>query len=129
MASQNNLSMVIQQQDSAGVNVVNRTIGAFTYAGVVGGLQEYTLVTGSSPVTWVLPTAIVLQFYLRNLHATAVITVTWTAQGGSSQIAQRVGPGGTLVFWHTATSATAGITGLILNPDTANTNLELFLGG
>src|SRR6266853_256888 len=128
-ASQNNLSLILNQQDSAGVNVLNRTVGAVTCAGVVGQWTDGILVTIATPVAITLPTAIVLQLFLKNTHATAVITVTWTPQGGAANISQKLGPGGVLLLWHTVTSATAGITTLTLNPDTGNCTFDLFLGG
>jgi len=35
-ASQNNLSLVLQQQDINGVNILNRQIGVISYSGSVG---------------------------------------------------------------------------------------------
>lgn len=128
-ASTNNLSLVVNQQDSAGVNVLNRTIGAISYAGLVGQWTDGLLVTINVAVTITLPTPTVLQLYLKNTHASAIITVTWTPQGGASNISEKVAPGGILVFWNPVTNTTAGITALILNPDTANTTFDLFLGG
>ncbi len=127
-ASNNNLTLLVQQTDTTGSPILNRRIGPVEYAGNVGvftnGIYNDTSLHAQS-----LPTTNVLQFYFKNTHATAVYTVTWTTQGGASVVAQNVQPGGVLVFWQPATSATAGITALSLTSDTSGGTYEMFLGG
>ena len=127
-ASQNNLTLLVNQQDANGVNIVNRSIGAIAYAGIVGEFHDGIL-TGTGSVTLDLPTANVLQFYFKNTHATAVITLTGTIQGGASQSIAKIQPGGVFVNWCASTSATAGFTALSVQSDTANATFEMFLGG
>lgn len=127
-ASQNNLSLLLNQQDSDGVNILNRTVGAVSYDGIVGEFHN-GLLTGTGQVTLDLPTANVLQFYFRNTHATAVITVVATVQGGSTQTVTKVQPGGLLVNWCESTSATAGFTEIKVTSSVANATFEMFLGG
>jgi hypothetical protein len=127
-ASENNLTLVVNQQDSNGVNIVNRTIGAISYAGIVGEFHD-GLLTGTGSVTLDLPTANVLQFFFHNTHATAVITLTGTVQGGSSQTIAKIQPGGCFANWCQSTSATAGYTALSVQSDTAGATFEMFLGG
>ena len=128
-ASQNNLSLVVNQQDSAGVNILNRTMGAFAYSGVVGQFIDGLLTTtGSTSIT--LPKTTILQVMVRNTHATANITVNWTPESATgSIIAGKVGPSGVLGFWQTSTGQSGAITALALTADTANTTYELYLGG
>ena len=127
-ASQNNLTLTLNQQDSEGVNIVNRTIGAISYDGVAGEMHNGIL-TGTSQVTLDLPTANVLQFYIKNTHATGVITLVGTVQGGASQTIAKIQPGGVFVNWCASTSATAGYTDLKLTASIANTTFEMYLGG
>ena len=127
-ASQNNLTLLVNQQDANGVNIVNRSIGAVAYAGIVGEFHDGIL-TDTSSHDLDLPTTNVLQFYFKNTHATAVITLTGTIQGGASQSVTKIQPGGVFVNWCASTSATAGFTALSIQSDTANATYEMFLGG
>lgn len=127
--SQNNMSLVLNQQDSNGVNVVNRSIGAVSYNGVAGEFDQRTLPADTSIHALDLPCTNVLQFYFKNTHATAVITITATVQGGASQVVAKVQPGGVFVNWCASTSATAGYTAISLTSDTASATVEMFLGG
>jgi hypothetical protein len=128
-ASQNNLSLVVNQQDVNGVNILNRTIGAIAYPGTVG---QYTdgLLTGTGAVAFTLPTTNVYQLMFLNTHATAVITVNWTpANATGSIIAKDVGPGGVLVFWEPTQSVSGCITAITGTSNTANATFSMFLGG
>jgi hypothetical protein len=127
-ASQNNLSLVVNQQDLNGVSIVNRIIGAITYDGVAGEFHNGILTT-TSLTALDLPTANVLQFYFKNTHASAVITITATVQGGASQVVTKVQPGSVFANWSAATSATAGYTAISLTSSVANATFEMFLGG
>ena len=125
----NSLSLVLSQQDATLNYLMARTIGPVSYTGTVGeSLIEGTLADTAAHVQ-TLPTANVLQFYFKNTHATAVITVTATVQGGSSQVVKKVQPGGVVVAWDPVTSATAGYTALTLTSDTSGATFEMFLGG
>lgn len=124
-ASVNRLLLTLQQQDLSGTPIVNRTIGFVTYNGV-GGVFTNSILTSTGSTSITLPSTTMLQFYLRNTHATANITVTWTSSGGSSNVVKKVGPGGVLAFWET--QAGDGITALALQSDTANATYESFLG-
>jgi len=126
--SQNNLTLSLVQQDVSAVSVLNRTIGPIQYAGLVGQHIE-GLVVGAAPVAVTLPTTNVLQVVVKNTHATLKLTVTWTPQGGASAIVAVLEPGGIVVLWNPATSATAGITALTLTGSGAGVTVELFLGG
>lgn len=127
-ASTNSTTLVLNQQDANSVNIVNRTIGAIVYGGIVGQFQEGLLTgTGSSSLT--LPTANVLQFYMRNLHSTATITITATKQGGTGSVVSNVGPNGVFMNWSATSGATNGYTAIALTSDTAGAPFETFIGG
>lgn len=127
-ASQNNISLVIVQQDINSTNILNRLIGAIAYAGIVGVFTD-GLLPDTSGHSQTLPTTNLLQFYFKNTHATATITITATPQGGSSAVVTKVSPGSIFVNWSSVTSATAGYTAVTLTSDTANATFEMFMGG
>lgn len=127
-ASQNNLGIVLNQQDSSGINIINRSL-SFSYDGVCGEFDKRTLAADTSSHAFDLPTTIVLHFFFKNTHATAVVTLTGTVQGGSSQVLKKVQPGGTFMVWDVSTSATAGYTALSYQSDTASATAEMFIGG
>lgn len=130
-ASQNNLSLVVNQQDANGVNIVNRLVGAIAYSGVDGQFTIGSL-TDTSAHTQTFPSMITtaLQYYIKNTSSGAqVITVTWTHTGGSSAVVQALPPGSVLAFWCTASASPAGITALSLQSDVANATFEQYIGG
>ena len=126
-ASQNNLTLVINQQDTNGVSILNRTIGAITFAGIVGQFSNGILVTGATTLT--LPTANIYQFLFQNNHASSVVTVTATKQGGTGAIIDLVGPSGVLAVWGQTSGSTEGYTAITLNPTVSGTPYHMFLGG
>lgn len=126
-SSVNNLTLVVNRQDSNGVNVENRTIGSVTFNGVCG---EYDIrqAPDTSSHSLDLPTTEVNNFIFLNTHASATITLTGTINGGSSQTIAKVGPGGVCVpVW--ATAAGKGFTALSYQSDTIGATFEMFLGG
>lgn len=124
--STNNMTLLLNQQDSNLTNILNRTIGAISFGATVGIFGEYSFPNTSS-FTRTLPTTTVLNMYFKNLDATAVVTVTWTPSGGSSNVVKAVGPGAILVFWETATGN--GITALSYQSTVSGSKFEEFLGG
>lgn len=127
-ASENDLTLNIVQRDTNDVNILNRTIGPVDYEGVAGEFHNGILIDTNSH-SLDLPTTNILQFYFKNTHATAVITITGTPQGGASAVLKKVQPGGVFCAWDPVTSATAGYTALSLQSDVANATYEMFLGG
>lgn len=127
--SQNNVSLIINQQDANGVNLVNRLVGAISYDGVAGELDVRTLAADTNIHALDLPATNVLQFYFKNTHATAVILLTCTIQGGAAQSTTKVQPGGVFVNWCASTSATAGYTAISYTSTVASATCEMFLGG
>ena len=124
-ASQNNLSLTLNQQDSGGVNILNRTIGAIGYAGIAG---QYTdgLLTGTGATTFTLPTTNVLQFLFLNTSTAANITLNTTGATGTALI--KVPPGGIVVVWN-STGASGAITAITGTADVASGTYSMFLGG
>ncbi len=127
-ASQNNVSLVLNQQDVNGTNILNRLIGAISYAGIVGMFSD-GLLTVTTAVVQTLPTATVLNYLLHNTHATATITITATPQGGSSAVVAVVPQGGVFLNWCPVTNTSAGYTAISLTASVANATFEQFIGG
>jgi len=71
----------------------------------------------------------VLQFIFYNTHATAVITLVGTLQGGAEQTIVKIQPGGIFINWCASTSATAGFTSLKVQSSVVEATFEMFLGG
>jgi len=129
-ASQNNLSLVINQQDSSGVNIINRQVGAIAYGGIAGEFDKRTLAADTNSHALDLPVATVLQFFFKNTHTSANITLTGTKSGGASQTLCVVPPGGVFVYWSPLSTGTGvGFTALNYQSDVASASAEMFLGG
>lgn len=124
-ASQNNLTLTVNQQDSSGVNILNRVIGAIAYAGVVGQFTDGIL-TGTGATTFTVPVTSVLQFFFYNTHATANITLNITGSTGTDLI--KVPPGGIVAIWN-PTGASGAMTAFTGTADVANATFQMFLGG
>ena len=130
-ASQNNLTLVINQQDTNGVSILNRTIGAISFAGTVGQFSNGILITGATTLsgTGSLPTANIYQFLFQNNHASSIVTITATKQGGTGAIVDLVGPSGVFAIWGQTSGSTEGYTSITLNPSVSGTPYHMFLGG
>lgn len=127
-ASQNNLSLIVNQQDTNGVNILNRLYSS-TFAATVGQLINGILTTtGATAIT--LPTTNVSHVLFKNTHATANITINWTPTSATgSVIAGKLRPGSVLALWQAATGSSGEITAVTGTADVANATYELFLGG
>lgn len=124
-ASQNNLSLTLNQQDSSGVNILNRTIGAIGYAGLVGQFTD-GLLAGTGATVFTLPITNVLQFLFLNTSPAANITLNTTGATGTALI--KVPPGGLVVVWN-STGASGAITAITGAGDVASGTYSMFLGG
>lgn len=127
--AQNILSVTLQQLDGTGATLARRVETITDSAPLVGDFRGLGLLPTTSLTAITLPTAQVRQLWLRNTHATAKVTVTWTPNGGASAVTLILGPNDAIGFWHQATSASYGISALSLTSDTLNATYELFLGG
>ena len=128
--SVNALTFVANQQDSAGTNVINRSVGAVSYSGAVGSPVFGSLSdTSEHQQTFPQGLTTALQFYFKNTHASAKITVAWTPTGGSKSTIAVVGPGGVLLLWSATSAGNVGFTTLYLTSDVAAATFEYFIGG
>lgn len=87
-------------------------------------MSVQTASIGTSPTSITLPGSPVNGLYLKNLHASQTITVTWTPAGGSSNVVKTLQPGGVLVF---IDPIAGGITALSLTASGTATPVEYIL--
>lgn len=125
-SSTNNLTAVIIRQDSSGVNIENRSIGQISFAGSAGEF-DIRQAPDTSQHSLDLPTTQVNQFYFKNTHASALITLAGTVNGGASQTLAILEPGGVFMVWQAITGK--GYTALAYTSDTSGATFEMFLGG
>lgn len=124
-ASQNNIALVVNQQDSDGVNILKRLVEV-AYAGVAGQFTDGILTT-TGATAFTVPTASVMQFMFHNTHASANITLNITGATGTPLI--KVPAGGVVAIWAATTGPSGSITALTGTADVANATFEMFLGG
>lgn len=89
--------------------------------------QAQSLSLGTSSISLVLPVTPVQFLYLKNLHSTQTVGVTWTTPAGGSQFIVTLEPGAVIVF--SETNPGAGITAVSLQASGASTPVEFILGG
>jgi len=82
---------------------------------------------GTTPTSVPLPTSPVNFLYFKNTHATQTITVTWTPNGGASNVVLTLQPGAFIGF--AEPSGSNGISALSITASGANTTCEFILGG
>lgn len=128
-ASQNSVTVVVNQQDASGINILNRVIGAISQSGVAGQFTDGILTTtGATSIT--VPTTNIYTVVLQNTASTGNITVSWTPLAATgSVIAGKIQPGGALVLANPVSGASGAITALSLTSDLVNVTYQLFLGG
>jgi len=86
-----------------------------------------TVSIGTSPTSISLPISPVQTVYIRNTHATQTLTVTWTPNGGASNIVVTLQPNSWIML--SESNLTSGITALSLQASGANTTVEYILAG
>lgn len=87
--------------------------------------QSLSIGVGVSPIT--LPGSPATFVYIKNLHATQTVTVTWTPNGGASNVVLTVQPGGFICFGEVV-QGLSGITALSLQASGASTPVEYVIG-
>lgn len=124
MAETATLAGTITLNDSTNGQFSKALSAAFagTISAVSGGLL---IPNADTPVT--LPIASVHFVYIKNLHATNTLTVSWTPNGGASNPVATLKPSGILILIEPVTGS--GITALSLNASGASTPVEYILVG
>lgn len=117
------------------INLVDSTTGAqpfvkqlnnLIFTGSVSELSQSTLLANGANVI-ALPISPVQFLYIKNLHLSNTIQVTWTPTGGSSNIVCMLEPGSSIMYINTTTGG--GITALTLTASAASTGVEYLLFG
>lgn len=128
-ASQNNLTLVVNQQDVNGVNILNRVIGAIAYSGAVGQFNDMNFpTTGATTITFPGGLTNALQLYFKNTHVSANITLNWTPLAATgSVVCTKLSPGSAVVLWNSVSGN--GFSALTGTADTVGATAEFFIGG
>jgi hypothetical protein len=126
--SQNNITVVVNQQDADGVDILKRVIGALGYAGAAGEFDTRTA-PDTNQHTLDLPITTVRQLLIHNTHASGILTIVGTPTGGASVTLAKLGPGDLMIVWTTTAFSDAGYSDLKYTADTLSTTFEMFLGG
>jgi hypothetical protein len=127
-ASQNNLTLVVNQQDSSGVDILKRVIGAIGYAGTAGEF-ETRAAPDTNQHTLDLPLTTPRQIIIHNTHTLGILTIVGTPSGGASATLALLGPNDIFVYWAPSAASGTGYTTLKYTADTTGTTFEMFLGG
>lgn len=131
-ASQNNLSLMIQQQDISGVNIINRIVGVVGYSGAVGQFTDGIL-TGTGATNIPFPTGLTnaLQVYIINTSATGNITINATPLSATgSVIVAKLAPGAlSIPLWTPVSGSSGGYSAMTGTADLPNCTFQCFIGG
>jgi len=129
MAISNIISTTIQELDANGQTLARRVASVSDTAATVGQFIAGNLInTNQTSIT--LPILQVRQLWVHNTDSAATLTVIWTPNGGTETTTGIVlGPTDQIMFWHTTTGSTKGISSLKLTASEANATFEVFVGG
>jgi len=109
-----------------GAQPLVKQLSNLSFVGSVSELSQSTsLANGANVIT--LAISPVQFLYIKNLHASNTISVTWTPTGGTSAIICTLEPGSAISYINTTTGG--GITALTLTASGASTGCEYLLIG
>jgi len=91
--------------------------------------QAQSVPIGTSATAISLPIPLVQFVYVKNLHASNTVTVSWTPSGGASNPVIVLQPGSVIILLEANPVPGSGITALSLQASVANTPVEYILGG
>lgn len=110
----------------ASTSALTKVLTTLSSVGTVSNfVQTQSLASGANSIS--LPITPIQFFYLKNTHASNTIIVTWTPNGGGSNVVMTLQPGSVLMF--VEVTGTSGITALSLNASGAATTIEMILLG
>ena len=110
----------------SGTTALSKQLTALSTAGSAFA-EAQTLSIGTAPVTISLPISPTNFVYIKNLHATNTLSVSWTPATGSTAVIISLQPGAFISF--AEPSGAAGITALSVTGSAAATLIEYVLGG
>lgn len=126
MSIQSNFSGSIQLTDpNTGTVQLYKALTAI-FTGTISTVAE-SLSIGTSPTSIALPITPTQVVYIKNLHASNTVTVTWTPNSGSSNIVITLQPGSMILL--NEANATSGISALSLTASGATTPVDYVLVG
>lgn len=111
---------------TTGTTSLRKIFAALTTQGTVVSEAQSASV-GTSPTAIGLPVSPTNFIYIKNLHATQTLTVTWTPNGGSSNPVLTLQPGSAIIV--SENNLVSGITALTLTGSGAATTYEYILAG
>jgi hypothetical protein len=111
---------------TTGIIALQKQLTSLTTTGSVFG-EAQSVSIGTSPVAIALPITPIQFLYIKNLHATNTVTVTWTPLSGTSATIQILEPGSAIIFCQAI--AGAGISALTVVASGTTTQIEYILGG
>lgn len=111
---------------TTGIIALQKQLTNLTTTGSVFS-EASSISIGTTPVAIALPITPITFLYVKNLHATNTVTVTWTPQGGASATIQTLEPGSAILFSQNV--AGAGISALTVVANSTNTQIEYIIGG
>ncbi len=120
------LNGTITMTDNLSGSVQLQKALAFQYLGTIFDYAQ-GLSVGTSPTDLSIPLSPNQFLYVKNLSTTATVTVTWTPNGGSSNVVLTLQPGSTIIYVETNT--TSGITDLSVEASALATPIEYILLG
>lgn len=116
----------LQVTDNLSGSVALTKLINLAFAGSVESFAQ-TLNTSTSPLSISLPVVPTEFLYVHNLDASDSVIVTWTPNGGSSNIVQTLDPGGAILFCQNGT--TNGIVALSVQASANTPAIEFVLCG
>jgi hypothetical protein len=99
---------------------------SFQYLGTIFDYAQGLSLT-TSPTALALPVSPTQFFYMKNLSAANTVIVTWTPNGGASNVVLTLQPGSTIIY--VETNITSGITALSVTASASPTLIEYILLG
>lgn len=117
------------------ISVTDSSTGTVALTKIFSGLmmvgtaftEIQSIAVGTTPVVLGLPISPVSFLYLKNIHPSQSLTVTWTYNGGASNPILNLQPGSMIMFVETFTNA--GITALTITGSAVGTTVEYIIGG
>src|SRR5271166_2018705 len=127
--------MAITLSINGNIQVTDNTTNAIAFTKALTAIstsgtiytEAQTVNIGTSPTALTLPISPSNFVYIKNLHATNTLTVTWTPTGGASNPVVTLQAGASIVM--VEPSGASGISALTVTASGANTNIEYILGG
>jgi len=118
------INSVIQITDNLTGSVTSQKAVVGSYSGTVA-TEGQNVIIGTSPTTIALPGSPTNFVYIKNLSSSATLTVTWTPNGGASNVVITLEPNSFHILDESITGA--GITALSVTASVITTPIEYIL--